>query len=121
VGRGFQPRRKPHKIFTGFSPLLAFDVAFVAATFRWADLPSVCEGGTLLSLAAKAANAYLAGPTSSTMTEFLSLLKGTDDVKVTRADLFGRVMAIRRPAGRQRYKTLKLLKNKRRQFFRSTR
>jgi hypothetical protein len=55
------------------------------------------------------------------MTEFPSVLKGTDDVKVTRADLFGRVMAIRRPAGRQRYETLKLLKNERRQFFRSTR
>lgn len=46
--------------------------------------------------AADAANAYLAVPSSGNLAHFLSALKGTNEVKVTRADLFNRAMGILR-------------------------
>lgn len=74
--------------------MTAVNASLPAATLR--GEPANVQGSTRNPLAAKAANAYLADPTSSTTVEFLSALKGIDDVKVTGADLFSRVMGILR-------------------------
>jgi hypothetical protein len=65
------------------------------AATRRGDLTSI-QDKTRNPLAAKAANACLTDPTSSATAEFLSALKAIDQVKLTRADLFNRVMGILR-------------------------
>jgi hypothetical protein len=74
--------------------MTAVNASLPAATLR--GEPANVQDKTRNPLAAKAANAYLANPTSSTMAEFLLALKAIDEVKVTRADLFSRVMGILR-------------------------
>jgi hypothetical protein len=65
-----------------------------AATAR--GEPAKIRPNTPNPLAANAANAYLASPSSSTAADFLLAVRAIDGVKVTRADLLGRVTAILR-------------------------
>jgi hypothetical protein len=74
--------------------MTAVNASLPAATVRGEQ--ANIQDNTRNPMAAKAANAYLAGPTSSTTADFLSALKAIDEVKVTRADLFSRVTGILR-------------------------
>jgi len=74
--------------------MTAVNASLSAATLR--GEPTNIQDSTRNPLAAKAANTYLEGPSSNTIAEFLSALKAVDRVKVTRADLFGRVTGILR-------------------------
>ena len=74
--------------------MTAVNISLPATTLR-GELANI-QDNTRNPLAAKAANAYLADPTSSTTAEFLSALKTIDEIKITRADLFSRVTGILR-------------------------
>ena len=88
-----QQRLKEIIAFAG-DCMTAINASLPAATLR--GEPANIRATTRNPLAGKAANSYLASPTSNTMAEFLSALKAIDRVKVTRADLFGRVTGILR-------------------------
>jgi hypothetical protein len=88
-----QQRLKEIIAFAG-DCMTAVNESLPAATRRGEQ--AVIQKTTRNPLAAKAANAYLADPSSNTMAEFLSALKAIDSAKVTRADLFGRVTGILR-------------------------
>ncbi len=72
--------------------MTAVTASLPAATVR--GEPANIQANTRSPLAAKAANAYLADPCSSTTVDFLSALRAINGIKITRADLFGRVTAI---------------------------
>jgi hypothetical protein len=74
--------------------MTAVNASLPAATLR--GEAAKIQDKTRNPVAATAANAYLANPTSNTTAEFLLALKAIDGVKITRADLFGRVTDILR-------------------------
>lgn len=82
----------------------AIDFAGLCMTGVKANLPAPTlrgehaqiQSNTKNPLTAKFANICLANPTSSAVAEFLTALRATPEVKLTRADLFHRVMAIMR-------------------------
>jgi AAA domain len=74
--------------------MTAVNLSLPAATLR-GETANI-QDTTRNPMVAKAANAFLANPSSNTMGEFLWTLKSIDRVKVTRADLFGRVTGILR-------------------------
>lgn len=98
IGKYEQAKTKQQrlKVIIGFARdcMTSINASLPAATLR--GEPANIRDKTRNPLAAKAANAYLADPNTSTMSEFLSALKGIDEVKVTRADLFSRVTSILR-------------------------
>jgi hypothetical protein len=57
---------------------------------------TVIRNNTLNPSAAVAANAYLADPASSTLVHLLNAIRGGNDVKTVRMDLFTRVMGVLR-------------------------
>ncbi len=74
--------------------MTAVKASLPAATSRGER--TVIRNNTLNPSVASAANAYLAEPTSSSLVHLLNAIRGGNDVKTVRADLFNRVVGVLR-------------------------